>query len=553
MKERIETAVRETVAAWLAGRGISAPEMPPLTVPREKQHGDFATTAALAVSKAAGMAAKDVARELATALDDRLQGVATCDVAGPGFINFKLSCTADRAVFASLLAQGDLIGYSKAHAGTRVNVEYVSANPTGPLTVGHGRNAAIGDVIANLLAATGHEVTREYYFNDAGNQMTTLARSVRTRYRQVLGLDEQLGENDYQGEYIIEIARKVQLDHGDTLRDSTDLGVFKSYAVEAMFALIMATLDRMRVKHDVYYNEHSLYREGKIEETLRLIAKKDLSYEKDGAVWLKTTALGADKDRVLVKTTGEPTYRLPDIAYHMTKYARQFDRIVNIFGADHNDEFVDVVSCLKALGYDTTRITVLIYQFVTLVRNGEAVKMSTRKATYVTLDDLMDEVGVDATRFFFVMRRLGSHCEFDLELAKKQSLDNPVFYVQYAHARICSMFRHAAETKPVFGEDTFDAGTADAALLAEPEERELVNWLARFADTVARSAETCEPHRLTDYLVKLAELLHSYYNKHQVVVENEAVAAARLALMLVTMRVVRNGLAILGVEAPERM
>ena len=554
MKEQIQAAVQAAVTSWLEKRGAAPLQTQALAVPRDRQHGDYSTTVALAAAKAAGCTARDAATELAADLNDQLKGVATCEVAGPGFINFRLSGDSGRMVFDNLLALGDDIGRSTIGKGVRVNVEYVSANPTGPLTVGHGRNAAIGDIVANLFAATGHEVTREYYFNDAGNQMNVLARSVRTRYRQLLGLADELGEQDYQGEYIVEIAKAVQRDHGASLKDTDNLDVFKTYAVAAMLASIKATLERMGVKHDVYYNEHSLYADGKVDETLRLLRAKDLLYDKDGAVWLKTTTFGADKDRVLVKSTGEATYRLPDIAYHMTKFARGFDRMVDLFGADHQDEYKDVLSCLGALGLDAAKVTVLIYQFVTVVRNGEAVKMSTRKANYITLDELMDEVGVDASRYFFVMRRLGSHLEFDLELAKKQSLDNPIYYVQYAHARICSIFRHAAEGKPqLIAAGVPTPGAIDASKLIEPEEKELIAWLARSMDIIARSAETCEPHRLTDYLEKIAELLHSYYNKHQVVVEDETLAAARLALMLVTKRVLSNGLKILGVRAPEKM
>jgi len=419
--------------------------------------------------------------------------------------------------------------------------------------VGHGRNAAIGDVVANLHAALGCEVTREYYFNDAGNQMTVLARSVRTRYRQLCGTDEELEEGGYQGDYIVEIARKIQLDHGDTLAESEELELFKRYAVDATFAMIKVTLDRMRVHHDVYFNENSLYAEGRIGETLATIAAEGLSYEDDGAVWFKATQFGAEKDRVLVKSSGEPTYRLPDIAYHRTKFARGYDLMIDVFGADHLVTYPDVLACLQALGYDTGRIRVLIHQFVTVVQHGEVVKMSTRKANYVTLDELMDDVGVDATRYFFVMRRLGSHFEFDLDLARKQSLDNPVFYVQYAHARVCSIYRHCGETKPQIDIDALAPGNADGALLVQEEEQEMLRHCALFAATVMETAKACEPHRLTGYLERLAELFHRYYNQHQVVVEDDALACARLGLVRIVRAILRNGLDMLGVSAPEQM
>jgi len=613
VKERIEQILRASVAAWLARQGANVEPMPSLalTVPKDKAHGDFAGNAALVLGKKVGRNAREVAEEICAEVNTRLEGVAKCEVAGPGFLNFTLSKDAGTEVFASLLDEGERIGCSDIGVGKRANVEYVSANPTGPLSVGHGRNAAVGDVVANLLEAVGYDVTREYYFNDAGNQMTVLAQSVRTRYRQLVGIDEPLDEQGYQGEYIIDIARRVHEEHGDSLartnrnqtgaesaiRDprsairnpcpanagaqskilaprmlgrnpqslprecwgairnpkSDDLDLFKQYAVEAMFSMIKDTLARMGVHHDVYFNERSLYDDGKIEETLKKIADLGLSYEKDGAVWFKASAFGAEKDRVLVKSTGEPTYRLPDVAYHIDKFARGYDWLIDVFGADHQAQYPDVLSCLAALGYDADKVTVIIYQFVTIVRDGQAFKMSTRKANYVTLDQLMDEVGVDATRYFFVMRRLGSHFEFDLELAKKHSLDNPVFYVQYAHARICSIFRHCAERKPGIAPCKLRSSDVDAALLAMPEEQDIVRQLAQFRETVADAARTCEPHRLTAYLEKLAELFHRYYNEHHVVVEDDALTRARLALALVTQRVVRNGLGMLGVLAPEKM
>ena len=555
MKERIETAVRETIMEWLEASAQAGEAMPPIiiTIPKDTTHGDFSTNVAMIVSKRAGKKAGEVAMEMQAQLNRKLEGQALCTVAGPGFINFTLTEDAGKKVFETLLAEGEAIGRSTIGAGKTVNIEYVSANPTGPLTVGHGRNAAVGDVIANLLAAVGYTVTREYYFNDAGNQMNVLAQSVRTRYRQLTGIHEELAEGGYQGEYIKEIAEAVRKDYGDSLTETEEHGIFKRYAIEATFAMIKETLGRMLIHHDVYFNEYSLYENGKIEETLKQIAEKGLSYEQDGAVWYKATKYGAEKDRALVKSTGEPTYRLPDIAYHIDKYKRGYDRIIDIFGADHIAQYPDVLSCLKALGYDTERVTVVVYQFVTLVRDGQVVKMSTRKANYITLDDLFDEVGVDAARYFFVMRRLGSHLEFDLELAKKQTLDNPVFYVQYAHARICSIFQHAAETKPELANREYRPETTDAGMLEMAEEQELIRQLAQFKELVETAAETCEPHRLTGYLEKLAELFHRYYNQHQIVVEDEAVAAARLALVLVTRRVIKNGLTILGIQAPEHM
>jgi arginyl-tRNA synthetase len=555
MKRHITDTLARSVAAWAAANGVATDAVPAvaLTVPKEKAHGDYAASIALPLGKQAGCNPRALAGELCASVGAALDGLATCEVAGPGFINFRLSADAGKTLFDGLLRQGDRLGYADVYKGRRVNVEYVSANPTGPLTVGHGRNAAIGDVVANLHAALGAEVTREYYFNDAGNQMNVLARSVRTRYRQLLGCADELEEGGYQGDYIYEIARKIQLDHGEAVRDSEDLGLFKQYAVEATFAMIRATLERMRVRHDIYFNEHSLYTDGRIKETLDAIADMGLSYEADGAVWFKATKFGAEKDRVLVKSSGEPTYRVPDIAYHRDKFGRGFDLMIDVFGADHMATYPDVLACVQALGYDAERVRVLIHQFVTVVQHGQVVKMSTRKANYVTLDELMDDVGVDATRYFFVMRRLGSHFEFDLDLARAQSLDNPVFYVQYGHARVCSIFRHCAEQKPHIEPAALTPESADGALLAAAEEQELLRHCALFPETVHDTADACEPHRLTGYLERLAELFHRYYNQHQIVVEDDDLARARLALVRIVRVILRNGLDLLGVTAPERM
>ena len=550
MQNKAKEILENARASLAKDMGVEA-NLPPvvMTVPKDTTHGNFTTNAALVSSKAFGLAPKALADKLVEAANSSGEKLLCFEVAGPGFINVKLLGDAKSSAYMALLESGEKIGLSEIGRGKRVNVEYVSANPTGPLTVGHGRNAAVGDVISRLFAAVGYDVTKEYYFNDAGNQMNVLARSVRCRYRQLLGSDEQLEENGYQGEYIVDIAKEIQKDFGDSLKDTDELKTFKEYAVRATFAMIKDSLKKMRVNHDVYFNEHSLYDSGRIKQTLDLIAEKGLSYEKDGAVWYKASQFGAEKDRALVKSTGEPTYRLPDIAYHRDKFERGYDRIVDIFGADHIAQYPDVLSCLKALGYDVDKVTVAIYQFVTLLSNGEAVKMSTRKANYVTLDELMDDVGVDAVRYFFVMRRLGSHLEFDLALAKKQSPDNPVFYIQYAYARIASIFRKAEVDKAEFSK----GGEVKSELLVDPAEEELIKHLGTMRETVAKAAELCEPHRLTGYLEKLAELFHHYYNAAPILVEDKDLCRARLSLLLITQNAIKCGLDILGITAPEKM
>ena len=549
MQEKIKTLLEQAREATAKAEGVEA-TFPPvvITVPKDTTHGNFTTNAALISSKAFKQSPAVLAGKLVEYCNANCGSDLSFEVAGPGFINVKLLGDAKSSAFMALFNSGESIGLSDIGKGKTVDVEYVSANPTGPLTVGHGRNAAVGDVISRLFSAVGYDVTKEYYFNDAGNQMNVLARSVRCRYRQLLGSDEQLEENGYQGEYIVDIAKEVLKDFGDSLKDTDELKTFKEYAVRATFAMIKDSLKKMRVNHDVYFNEHSLYDSGRIKETLDLIAAKGLSSEKDGAVWYKASQFGAEKDRALVKSSGEPTYRLPDIAYHRDKFERGFDRIVDIFGADHIAQYPDVLSCLKALGYDVDKVTVAIYQFVTLLSNGEAVKMSTRKANYVTLDELMDDVGVDAVRYFFVMRRLGSHLEFDLALAKKQSPDNPVFYIQYAYARIASIFRKAEVTA-----ESLAGKEIKAELLSDPSEQELIKLLGTMKDTVEKAAELCEPHRLTGYLEKLAEAFHHYYNAAQILVEDKDLCTARLALLSVVRNAIKCGLDILGISAPEKM
>ncbi len=551
MKERILNALTESVNELLGSSGDEIKLS--LTVPKDNSHGDFSSNAAMIIAKKIGKNPRDTATVIVNFLNEKIADIASCEIAGPGFINFKLSGDAGAQIFLQLFNTGEEIGFSNSGNGKRVNIEYVSANPTGPLSVGHGRNAAVGDVIASLYKAVGYDVTREYYFNDAGNQMTVLANSVCTRYLQLLGDEIELDENAYQGEYIIDISQTIKDEHGDSLKDTDELDVFKKYAVDAMFDMIKVSLRKMRVEHDVYFNERSLYEDGKIEETLQKIDELGLSYKKDDAIWFKAMQFGAEKDRVLVKSTGEPTYRLPDIAYHVDKFKRGYDLIVDVFGADHQAQYPDVIACLKAMGLDEKKVKVVIYQFVTIVKDGEAVKMSTRKANYITLDELMDDVGVDATRYFFVMRRLGSHLEFDIELARKHSLDNPVFYVQYAHARISSIFRHCSEKKPDISLDDVYGGDINPALLTEQEEVDLISHIAQFKDTISIAAKTCEPHRLTGYLEKIAELFHRYYNLHHVVVDDDEVTKARLALVILAQRVIKNGLEILGVNAPEKM
>jgi len=439
--------------------------------------------------------------------------------------------------------------------GRKVQVEFLSANPTGPLTVGHGRNAVLGDTIARLRQASGFRVTREYYFNDGGRQMKLLGESVRVRYLEELGRCAEMPKDGYEGEYIREIARALRAMHGDKLADEAAVTeVFRVAAVNAIFADIRHTCDRLGISFDLYTNELDLIRDGRVQAALDGLRSRGLVAERDGALWLKGEALNLPnkKDQVLVRSTGEPTYRTPDIAYHIDKLGRGFDEVVDVFGADHIAEHEGVIAAVKALGYDTRPIRAIIYQFVTLTRGGEKVRMSTRKATYVTLDELIDEVGPDVVRFFFLFRKHDSHLDFDLDLAKRQAPENPVFYVQYAHARLASVFREAEKAGLVAEGD--DAA-ADLVLLSE-EELALAKKAVGITAIVAEATIALEPHRIPFYLLELAGDFHRYYNKptNRIIdVEHRDLSSARLFLARVLKYAIAGGLQLLGVTAPERM
>jgi len=517
-----------------------------IEVPKREGQGDFSTNFALVAAGVDRRKPRDLAGQFVALLTgqpifDRVE------IAGPGFINLFLSKDLWATVLEPIYQQDERFGRCDLGAGQRVLVEFVSANPTGPLSVGHGRNAVLGDAIARVLAASGYEVQREYYFNDAGRQMRILGESTRSRYLERLGLAHTFPEDGYQGDYIYDIADQMIADGGDRYREA-DLTVFKDRAQAAIFADIDATLKRIGIGFDTYFNEHTLYEDGRVDGVVATLRAKGLVYEKEGATWFKTSEFGQEQDRVIIKGTGEPTYRLPDIAYHCDKFERGYDRMVNVFGSDHIATVPDVLAGIRALGFDDSRVTVVLYQFVTLLRDGKQVKMSTRKATFVTVDELVDEVGADALRFFFLMRKPDNLIEFDLDLAKKQSQENPVFYVQYAHARLCSIEKQAAE-------QGLDLGGAVPALgrLVEPEEYALLKAMAEYPQLVAGAATDLAPHRLVFYLMELAGQFHSFYNKHKVLGSDPELSCARLYLCGALKRVFRNGLHLIGLSAPESM
>lgn len=518
-------------------------------VPKHENQGDFSTNMALVL---AGIEKKNP-REIAAQVVERLKNVQELiervEIAGPGFVNVTIKESVWQQLLKEIDDQQESYGRSDIGGNRRVMVEFVSANPTGPLSIGHGRQAILGDGIARLLEATGHDVYREYYYNDAGRQMRVLGESVRARYLELLGRDYEFPEDGYQGEYIYDIARKLVETEDQSLADCESVDPFKQAAERTIFEDISTTLKRMGISFDNYYNEQSLYENGHVDSVIKELTDKELVYEKDGATWFKTTELGQEKDRVIIKSSGEPTYRLPDIAYHREKFRRNFDWLVDIFGSDHIATVPDVRAGVEALGYDSSKITVILHQFVTLMRDGKQVKMSTRKANFVTVDELLDEVGVDAARFFFMMRKPDSQLEFDLDLATKESQENPVYYVQYAHARVCSILRQAVE-KGVALPTTADA---DLSLLVEPEEVGLLKQMGSFPTLIESCAMDLEPYRVIFYLMELAGLFHSYYNKHKVISDDGALSRSRLCLISGLRTVFGNGLKLVGLSAPEKM
>ena len=519
-----------------------------LEVPKREGQGDFSTNLAMVVAGMEKRNPREVAAELVELCqpgDDLLERI---EIAGPGFVNFFLNRAVWTKVLPEIVHRGDGFGLARFGAGKKVLVEFVSANPTGPLSVGHGRNAILGDTIARVLAAVGYDVRREYYFNDAGRQMRVLGASTRARYLELLGLESEFPEDGYQGDYIYDIARALIEESGDAHKDR-DVLFFKEVAQKAIFADIDATLKRIGITFDSYFNEHTLYEKGLIDDVVSQLRAKDLVYEKDGATWFKTTEFGQEKDRVIIKNTGEPTYRLPDIAYHREKFRRGFDWMIDIFGADHIATVPDVMAGIRALGYDDSRVTVILHQFVTLMRGGRQVKMSTRKATFVTVDELVDEVGVDALRFYFLLRKPDSQLEFDLDLATSQSQENPVYYVQYAHARLCSIARQAKEQQVCHESES----GADLLLLQEDEEIALLKAMADYPAMVAGAARDLAPHRVIFFLMDLAGKFHRYYNKHKVLGDDPALTRARLHLCRAVRIVLRNGLQLAGMTAPEKM
>lgn len=515
-----------------------------LSPPKNPEFGDISSNIALILSKAAGKPPLKIAEDIKKNLkiDSSLAGEIT--VTAPGFINFRISPDYYYAVLKNILTDSDF-GRGKQGAGENANVEFVSANPTGPLTVGHGRQAVLGDAVANILEWNGYSVTREYYYNDAGRQMRILGQSVEARYYQELGEDWKLPDEGYQGDYILEIARNILTDNGPGLKSGDS--IFLQEAEKTIFSDIKATLKDLGIIHDKFSNEKTFYESGAVDKMVGDLREKNFVYESEGATWFRTTELGMDKDRVLIKKSGEPTYRLPDMAYHRNKLERDFSLIIDIFGADHADTYPDVLAALKILDYDISRVRVLLHQFVTLIKDGEKIKMSTRKGDFVTLRELTDKVGSDVVRYFFIMRGMNSHLNFDLDLAADQSEKNPVFYLQYAHARICNIIKRATALKQL------SIKNYNPRLLKHRVELDLLKKLEQFPAAIESALETLEPQSIANYLQETAAKFHKFYGECRVITNNADLSKSRLALITAAKNILYNGLSLLGITAPERM
>jgi len=558
MKELIVSILRDAIERARAAGELTA-GIPSIGIeaPRDSAHGDVASNVALTIAKAQRKPPRVIAEIIKSRVAMPAE-VSEVSVAGPGFINFRMSPPYWHSEMRRAASDGRAFWKPRAWelrpgAGKKVQVEFLSANPTGPLTVGHGRNAVLGDTIARLYEAVDFDVTREYYFNDGGRQMKLLGESVRARYLQEHGIDAPLPEDGYKGEYICDIARALKAERGDALVSVTELEIFRAAAVKAIFADINQTCTRLGIRFDVYTNELDLINAGLVDAVLDALRERRLTVEKDGAIWLRAEPLGLPKDAVLVRSgpDRQPTYRTPDIAYHIEKLKRGFDLIVDVFGADHIAEHQQVIAAVKALGYDITPVSAIIYQFVTLTRGGEKVKMSTRKATYVTLDELIDEVGADVVRFFFLFRKSDSQLDFDLELAKKQAPENPVFYVQYAHARLASIFREGAAKGLKL---PAEPSAVDLNLLGA-EELDLAKRAVGLPEVMSAAAEALEPHRIPFYLLELAGEFHRYYNKpaNRIIGPDRELSLARMFMAGILKDAIAGGLELLGVSAPERM
>lgn len=514
-----------------------------VNVNNQEGFGDYSSNIALKLAKILKKAPIEIAENIAIH-SNASENVFTLSASQPGFVNFHISNDYYLKILEQIISESENFG-KKKKLNKSANVEFVSSNPTGPLTVGHGRQAILGDMVSNILTWNGYDVTREYYYNDAGKQMRVLAESCYAKYAKQVGKDVEMPENGYVGTYLDEIAEKIVNEHGKDLE--SDNPIFRDFTEKEIFANIENTLENLGIKFDVFTKEGTFYKNGAIDNVLKILKEKNLSYEKDGAVWFKTSSLNKEEDKVLVKSSGEPTYRLPDIAYHADKVDRGFDLIVDIFGADHIDTYPDVILGLKCLDKKTEHIKVVIHQFVTIKKGGEIVKMSTRKANFITLDELKDELSSDIIRYFFIMRGANSHLDFDLDLAKDESEKNPVYYLQYANARISNLLKR-------YDKEISTDSKIDYSLLKEKDEIALVKLLSEFPVKMEDVSHSLEPRKIATYLEEVAAAYHKFYGNHKVInPQNTHLSSARKKLCEATKIILTNGLSILGISAPERM
>ncbi|MGQ5205435.1 arginine--tRNA ligase [Bacillus subtilis] len=552
--EQMKDVLKEEIKAAVLKAGLAEESQIPnvvLETPKDKTHGDYSTNMAMQLARVAKKAPRQIAEEIVAHFDKGKASIEKLDIAGPGFINFYMNNQYLTKLIPSVLEAGEAYGETNIGNGERVQVEFVSANPTGDLHLGHARGAAVGDSLCNVLSKAGYDVSREYYINDAGNQINNLALSVEVRYFEALGLEKPMPEDGYRGEDIIAIGKRLAEEYGDRFvneEESKRLAFFREYGLKYELDKLRKDLENFRVPFDVWYSETSLYQNGKIDTALEALREKGHVYEEDGATWFRSTTFGDDKDRVLIKKDGTYTYLLPDIAYHKDKLDRGFDKLINVWGADHHGYIPRMKAAIEALGYEKGTLEVEIIQLVHLYKNGEKMKMSKRTGKAVTMRDLIEEVGLDAVRYFFAMRSADTHMDFDLDLAVSTSNENPVYYAQYAHARICSMLRQGEEQglKP--------AADLDFSHIQSEKEYDLLKTIGGFPEAVAEAAEKRIPHRVTNYIYDLASALHSFYNAEKVIdPENEEKSRARLALMKATQITLNNALQLIGVSAPEKM
>ena len=550
IKMRLAEKIRQTAQKAIAEGVVKEGALPEvlLTVPPKKEFGDFATN--FAMQSARSLHCNP--RVLAQYIVEHLTGgyVQKAEIAGPGFINFYLNPDWVWDMLAEIVEAGENYGNLSPVAGEKIQLEYVSANPTGPLHVGHGRGAAVGSALGNLLKAAGYQVERENYINDAGNQMDNLARSVNARYLELSGRTCEFPEDGYHGQDIVETARRILNKYGDKflqMEEAERLEQFKTIAYEEKLAALREDLEHFNVHFDSWFSEKTLHEGNKIKEACDTLLAKGYMYEKDGALWLKSTEFGDDKDRVVIRDNGVPTYFAADIAYHTNKFQRGFDRVINLWGADHHGYIARMKAAMQCMGFRPEQLEILVLQMVRLLRDGQEVKMSKRTGQSVTLNELIEEVGTDAARFFFIMRSIDSQLDFDLDLAKKKSNDNPVFYVQYAHARICSILRQVEEAGIRVD------GKGNYKRLTEPVEIDLIKKLGEYPEMLAQAAADRAVQQVAHYVYDLAGLFHSAYNQCRILGVDEELQQARLAMVLAVGHVLRHGLDILGVSAPEKM